>query len=196
LDKAASGELGCEKAVRRGLIGAILAAALLAVGLVVTARSKYPDAMMAIAALGGILLSAPVIAFLLRGKPGRAAWAIGTWMAIFALVLMFGVVPSITPAISTRDIIRTIPRVADGRVVEWNLRKPSILFYLGFTPEHLPSAFEARRLLGKEVSTWVICKDKDAPLLRVKGSVETARMGGLAVIANESAAKRKGSVRN
>ena len=196
LDRAASGEIGSQTAVRRSLVAGVIFSALLAVALVVMARSKYPDAMTATAALGGVLLSAPVIALVLRGKPGRAAWAIGTGMAIFALILMFAVVPTINPAISTRDIVRTIPRVADDRVVEWNLRKPSLLFYLGFTPEHLPSMSEARRLLGKEVSTWVICKDKDAPLLRVKGSVESARVGGLTVIANESAAKRKGSVRN
>lgn len=196
LDKAASGDMGSGKAVARSLTAGLVYSALLATALVVMARSKYPEAGMAAGAMAATLLLAAVIAFAMRSKPGRAAWAIGTGMAVFALILMFCVVPRLASSTSTRDIVRTIPRVADGRVVEWNLRKPSLLFYLGFTPEHLPSVSEARRQLGEKVSTWVLCKDKDAPLLRVEGSVETARMGGLTVIANKSAANRKGPVHN
>jgi 4-amino-4-deoxy-L-arabinose transferase-like glycosyltransferase len=196
LDRAASGDMGIGKAVRRSLVAGLIYSALLAAGLVVMARSKYPEAGMAAGAMAATLLLAAAIAFALRGRPSRAAWAIGTGMAVFALLLMFCVVPKLGSSISTRDIVRTIPSVADGRVAEWNLRKPSLLFYLDFEPEHLSSVFEAKRQLGEEVSTWVLCKDKDAPLLRVENSSEAAQMGGLSVIANESAANRKGPVRN
>ena len=162
LDKAASGDMDSGKAVAKSLIAGLIYSALLAAALVVMARSKYPEAGIAAAAMAATLLLAAVIAFAMRGKPDRSAWTIGTGMAVFALILMFCVVPRLALTTSTRDIVRTIPRVADGRVAEWNLRKPSLLFYLGSTPEHLPSVSEARRQLGEEVSTWVVCKDKDA----------------------------------
>lgn len=194
LDKAASGEKRSGGVVVVSLWVMVGISVLLVSALVRMAQSKYPEATLGASWMGLALVMASAMAF--RFRRTRPAWIVGIGMAVFTSLLMFCVVPKLVSSISTRDIVRTIPRVPGGRVVEWNLRKPSLLFYLGFTPEHLPSVSETRRLLGEEVSTWVLCKDKDAPLLRVKGSVETARIGGLTVIANESAANRKGSVHN
>lgn len=194
LDKAASGELGCAKAVKKSLIAVLVYSALLAVALVELGHMKYPGATVGVSCMGGAIVLAGVVSLL--GRQSRAVWVIGTGMAVFTLLLMFAVVPSITSAVSTRDIVRTIPRVSDGRVVNYGLSKPSLLFYLGRNPERFDDIAVAKRLLSEKVSTWVICKDKDVPLLRVAGSVETARSGGLAIVANESAANRKGSSPN
>ena len=189
LDRAASGENGSDRTARGCLVVTLAVSALLAAALPMLAWSKYPEATVAACWMGEALVLAAAVA--LRDKPARAVWTIATGMAVFVLILMFGVVPRIAPAVSTRDIVRSIPRAPGDRVAEYGLRKPSLLFYLGFTPQRLRGVDDAKRLLGGKVSTWVICKDRKAALLRIPGCVETTRMGGYAVIANESAANRE-----
>ena len=195
LDRAESGDTGLARVVTAGLVVDWILVLLMAAGLV-RLHERYPDARN-LAPLYSSLNIALLLAllwwmFLGRRNPTVSVVAIASGMAIFIVFLTLAVVPSVTPAISTRDIVRAIPLLPGDRVAEYNVRKPSLLFYLGFTPQRLTTISETKRLLGGKVSTWVLCKDREAPLLRVPDSVETVRMGGLAVIGNAPAVNRKG----
>jgi 4-amino-4-deoxy-L-arabinose transferase-like glycosyltransferase len=190
LDRAASGEQGSEKSVRRGTIAALVFSVLIAVALVKVAQAKYPGVGVGVIAMGAAIVVAAAVAMFSRAT--RAVVSIGTGMAVFALLLVCAVVPSITPAVSTRDIVRTIGDTNGGRIVNMGLWKPSLLFYLNRNPQRIDGAPRARQMLSEKVPTWVVCKDKDAPLLDGSGSI-TERMGGLVIVANEAAAKGKGS---
>lgn len=189
LDRAASGDMGSERSVKRGMVAALLYALLIAVALVKLTQAKYPGSEVGAVCMGAAIVVAAVVALFSRAS--RAAWSIGTGMALFALLLVYAVVPSIASAVSTQDLLRTIPDAHNARVLNLGLWKPSLLFYMGRNPRRVGDD-EARRMLSEKVSTWVVCKSKNAPLIRVPGSVETARMGGLSIVANESAAKGKG----
>lgn len=189
LDRAASGESGTDRAVRVCLIAGVIASVFVAAVLVMVGGAKYPMARVPAACMGGVLVVAAVLAVL--QKPAHAAWIMGTGMTALAFILMFGVMPKIAPAVSTRDIVRAIHPAPGDRVAEYNLRRPSLLFYLGFTPQHLRTVGEAKRLLGAKLPTWVLCKDAEACLIQTPGSAVTARVGGFAAIANESAVRRE-----
>ncbi len=189
LDRATSGELGCKRAVKRSLIAVAVLSVLIAVAIAVMARSKYPGAEAGAICLGAVLVLAAFVAMWQR--PSRAAWTIGTGMAAFTLVLIFGVVPRVAPAVSTREIVRSIPLAPGDRVAEYGMRKTSLLYYVGSLPQRLMSVDEAKHLLRGKEPAWVICKDGSVPLLQTSRSVVTSRTGGFAVIANESAACRE-----
>lgn len=192
LDRATSGENGTEKSVRKGLIAMLVMSILIDAGLMQQAHAKFPGAMAAACAMGGVLVLAAILAR--TWKMPRSAWTIGTGMVAFTSILMFGLVPKITPNISTQEILRVVPR--DARVVNYGLWKPSLFFYLGRNPERITDKAVIRRLLAGQESTWVICKDTNVRLLPLDTTVEVARMGGLSVITNETATNRKGSGRN
>lgn len=189
-DRAASKESDSERSVRRGSIAALVFSLLIAVALVKVAHAKYPGVGAGVAGMGGVIVAASAVAVFSRAR--QAVVSIGTGMAVFALILVCAVVPSITSAISTRDILRTIGDTNGGRIVNLGMWKPSLLFYHGSNPETV-DALTAKRMLSEKVATWVVCKDKDAPLIRKSDSVETARMGGFTVVANEAAAEWKGT---
>lgn len=189
LDRAALGEISCGKSLKRGLLAGMVMALLFAFALARYVQYRLPDARFAGFGLGAVLLLMFVVAFLQRRNAERAVWTIGTGMAVFALILMLGALPGATRSMSTRDLLREIPRGGKiGARLEL-LKKPSLLFYLDYWPKQLENAAEAKAFLSGNVPTWVICKDKDATALRADGYAETARAGGLFLIANEAAAR-------
>jgi len=190
LDRAAFGESGSERSARVGLVAILAVSVLIAVALASVAGSKYPQAVVGAGCMGGAIVLA-AIAAVLQKSAARAAWLVGAGMAAFTLTLVLCVVPAVAPAVSTRDIVRSIPLAKGDRVAEYGMRKPSMLFYLGFTPQRMTNVPDTKRLLDEKVSTWLICKEREAPLLQTPESVVAERMGGFAVIANEPAACRE-----
>jgi len=188
LDRAASEESATARCVKVCLITAVAASVLVTAVLVAIAGAKYPAARTPAACIGGVLVAATVVA--LTQKPDRAALICGTGMVAFASILICSAVPRVAAVVSTRDIARSVRLGPSDQVAEYGLRRPSLLFYLGFTPRHLRTSDEVKRVLAGNVSTWVICKDGQTTLVETEGC-RIIRKGGFALIANEAAARRE-----
>jgi len=197
---AASKDIRSLKSVKSALIVDIVISLLIAIALVKVAHRSYPEARTAALELGLILVVSLTAALVYIRREaqntGRSMWIIGTGMAFFTLILMVGLIPKITSRLSACDIIRNTPIASSTRVAELNLRRPSLLFYMNRLPKHISDPSDARRMLAEEVSTCIICKDAEAAGIRIPGSVELARSGGLSIVANASALGRKGTKSN
>lgn len=188
-DRAASGEMRCATSVKRGLIAGVVMALLFAYLLLGYARYRLPDASVAGAGMGAILLAMFVAAFLQRRNPISAVWTVGAGMTAFTALLMFVMIPSVSSSLSTRELLAGIPR--DGNIGARldMLKKPSLIFYLDRWPKQLKSTQDSIALLSSKEPAWVVCKDKEAALLRKEGYPQLMRGGNVFLFGNEQAVR-------
>lgn len=201
LNSAASGDDRSSRIVNRALNIAIAAAVLFTIALLMVAKDKYPEARIPALIMGLTLVVAFIAArvwtrrFIRYGNSG-AAWIIGTGMTLFALELVLGLVPILSPGISTREIVRCIPRASREHVVALNLnlvkRQPSLFFYLGCLPENLTDITTAKQLLSAAKPVIIVCRDKEAAQLYSPGSTRLIKRGGLALVENKETGLGKG----
>ncbi|MHB9037996.1 MAG: ArnT family glycosyltransferase [Armatimonadota bacterium] len=195
--KFASKDGGLSRGTRVGLWLNLAIGMLLAIAGVASVRLRFPEAMIAVVIMGGILVSATALALGFGLRRGRSfdtiPWILGTGMAVFALWLMVGVMPFVASRTSARDLVRGLPELYHSRVILYSAEKPSILFYSGILPEIEYSQFKVKRLLLSGDAVVVICKTKDQGNIAVPGASEIRQVGELIALANPSALQPKGS---
>jgi len=188
IDRAVAGDKTCSRSFRRGLISGMVMALLFAVALVRYVNYRVPDGKFAGFGLAIVLLLMFVIAFLQNRDGVRAVWLIGAGMTFFTAILILWMLPRASRSLSTRDLIKDIPRNAAVAARLELLKKPSLIYYMDRWPKQLDSISEAAAFLRNKAPAYVICRDKDAEALRADGYVETTRAGDLFLIANKAAA--------
>ena len=169
---------------------------LLGIAFVGGARNKFPDAVPAVAVLGGILVAAVVLAMIWQYRRRRIegaviVWTVGAGMVCFVVWLMAVIGPLAGPVASTRDLVRAVPVVDNAIYIEFNLRKPSLVYYLGRRPEHVYEDSAVRSMMMSHKPVFVFCKREEARLVAVPGGGKVGDSGDLVVVANRTGVQLK-----
>ncbi|HEY3299089.1 MAG TPA: hypothetical protein VGK34_10595, partial [Armatimonadota bacterium] len=184
------------KGIRKALWAGFGFSLLLMFALAKTAHKAAPFAEKTALVAGGLMVlgfCAALIWDYAKRKPNAGpVWAMGTGMVLFSSWLMVIVAPTVGANYSTRDLVRNLNLTTDTKLVVYNTKFPSVLYYTDRIPDIVMNEKSLQKVLQGGSRVIVITKRRKAGNILSLGLVPVRRSGEMLLLSNRPSADAKG----